>query len=209
MNEPRGTGSLFRLAIARLFGLVSGPTEVADELVPTFDMFARPELWALSQGSLWNLVQPGPAAGGVGFRSRVGVVLPTATKNVLSIVELVRLNCGAAGQQVQIGLTVPDASTLLGLTHRDVRRANNGLAGIQSGIATRGYNVNGTPLPSPVVVTETVRLLANTSVDVPVSYVLEPGSSLFVAAAADNAALGVDVILQGRERSATDEEIQM
>ena len=203
MIEPRGTGTLYQLEMMRLFGLVR-----PDDIVSVADIFGRPELWALHQGSLWVQAAAGPGAGGVGFRSRVGVALPSNTRNVLSVVERVRLH-GTATQAVQFAIAVSDASALTNLNHRDVRRANAGIAGLQGGISTRGLAVNGTAIPSPTVVTETVRIPANDTLDVQVEYVLEPGASFLVMAAADNTALGMDVVILGRERAATDDEIQM
>jgi hypothetical protein len=127
---------------------------------------------------------------------------------MLTIVELIRIT-GSASQLLSVAITPVDASAQLNLSHRDLRRANNGVSGIQAGISTRGMSVNGTANPGLIVQVESLRSMANETRDFPCSYVLEPGVALWVEAVADNTAMTCDVMIQGRERAATDEEIQM
>jgi hypothetical protein len=201
---PRGTGALYQLAYQRLMGLL-----VPDDVVNVIDTFARPELWALHQGSLWssgNLVPLGVPAGGL--RAIEGVELPATTSRMLSIVEGVRITQGAASEALFLGLGAVTAAAQAACNHRDVRRANNGISGLQAGVATRAFQSILLAIPTLVALVRIQHPALETR-DYKLDWVLEPGSAMYVLAVADATAVASSVEIYGRERSATEDEIQI
>lgn len=193
MPENRiGQGNLGN-AFSRLYGLddLNAIPGVAPEILPVSSIWERPELWALTGGTLGS-IRSTAIAPGAGQQRYLALYNP-ATSGSLLIVEQLHI---ATAILIIWGTRAADApSTPIG--HRDTRmRVGAGFFGMAAG-ATSSFGATGTLISAT--------LGAMTGINsVDLDFVIQPGDG-FVAAAPDNTA--IDITLTCRCRAAAPAEL--
>lgn len=124
MNEMLGAAGEYSKGLTALFNLQEqeGVPTVAPEIVPTLDLFGRPELWALHGGSLIIGRSGVIGAGGAGTNAQVQI---EPAQGELVIIEDVWLVHGVAAS-IAFAVSVNSlAASTANLVARDSRRVIN------------------------------------------------------------------------------------
>lgn len=193
MPENRiGQGNMGN-AFSRLYGLddLNAIPGVAPEILPVSSIWERPELWALTGGTLGS-IRTQAAAPGAG-QSRYMALYNPATSGSILIVEQLHIATAILviwGTRVAGAITTP-------LGHRDTRmRVGAGFFGMAAG-ADVGFAATGT------IISATLGAMTGIN-SVDLDFVIQPGDG-FVIAAPDNTA--IDCTLTCRLRAAAPAEL--
>jgi hypothetical protein len=193
MPENRiGQGNLGN-AFARLYQLddLNAIPGVAPEILPVSSIWERPELWALTGGTL-GAIRSQAAAPGAGQARYLGLWNPATSGSLLVVEQLI-----IATAILIIWGTRLAGSVGTPIGHRDTRkRIPPGFFGMAAG-AEVNFGATGT------ILSATLGAMTGPAI-VPLDYVIQPGDG-FAVQAPDNTA--IDVTLHARCRAAADTEL--
>lgn len=197
-------GTQWPVAIRRAFGIRDGAIQVVSpEIQPSFDVWDRPEWWALAGG---DLGVASATLNALAANFSILYFVNPAGSGMLDIIEGLRIGFGATGVvKAQILLAGAAPGTLLGNGGRtDSRRM--GTPATPSGntsLQVRTLQQVGSVFPA-ISSTMRVRQLANTTGEYRAHFVLGPGSLLVLETGAVNELLDASILF--RERAATADE---
>lgn len=195
-NELLGGAANYSRALALALGLEEqeGVTTVAPEIVPTFNLWERPELWYLFRGTPFAARQ---ILGVTAAQFSTIFLRNPAGSNLLAIVDQLIFNTSATTYRVGIDRTSALASDgAFSVIPSDTRLPLESLA-----VAMHTRVQAADPQPTRLVVQTAGQLYV-----IPVRVILRPGSDLLVTPTVVNT--GLDVAMSGYIRPALPRELE-